>query len=560
MIITVLVWLYIFTILTAFGLIFNKISEYIFKTNFERKPNINQLIFNGFCLSMTICSFLYFYMNIGLLVHSLFLGVSISTFYFLKSKWIEIYNHIIFKSKSLTIYNWGLVLICFLSILISTIEQPTNIDTGNYHAQSIKWINEHPIIPGIGNLLGNLAYNQSNFLVEGLFSLSFISNNPLRILNGFLVLVLTLKIVSNISFRKNEFNSVQFVGCIIITFFFIYYKNWISSPSPDIVVTLFTYYIFYEIFQKLTSNQALKLDNTIISIYFIAISSLTVKLSALVLPLIAIVLILRTPNILTSKNITYFIVFPLIIITPWLVRNVIFSGYLIFPFPALDLFNVDWKIPKELVQGVKNAIHGFSFSSNYDSNELMTLSLLERSKIWFSETAWYRISFISLVIGSLFYYLWLFISKGSLSKNKVTLIIIALTSFAGIVFWFLSAPDFRFGSALIYMSIAIFTVLILPKKIYHQRFFSTSLILLTVFFFFRKMQIQEVIKHPISPAKYSSVVTSEYKADNFIYFIPNSNYQCWDHQLPCVPFGDLQRVQLRGNSIEDGFKFIKKGK
>ena len=76
---------------------------------------------------------------------------------------------------------------------------------------------------------------------------------------------------------------------------FIHYKNWISSPSPDVIITLMTYYIFYEGIKRLTNNPLQETDNTLISIYFIAISALTVKLSAIILPLLVLVLILRTP-------------------------------------------------------------------------------------------------------------------------------------------------------------------------------------------------------------------------------------------------------------------------
>ena len=40
-------------------------------------------------------------------------------------------------------------------------------------------------------------------------------------------------------------------------------------------------------------------------------------------------------------------------IVPFFVRNVILSGWLVYPFTAVDLFDVDFKIPK----GIKKTYH-----------------------------------------------------------------------------------------------------------------------------------------------------------------------------------------------------------
>ena len=40
---------------------------------------------------------------------------------------------------------------------------PTNYDSGLYHFNAIRWINMYPIVPGLGNLHGRLAFNQSLF-------------------------------------------------------------------------------------------------------------------------------------------------------------------------------------------------------------------------------------------------------------------------------------------------------------------------------------------------------------------------------------------------------------
>lgn len=43
------------------------------------------------------------------------------------------------------------------------------------------------------------------------------------------------------------------------------------------------------------------------------------------------------------KKIGIYLLCGCVVLAPWLVRNVLISGWLIYPFAAIDLFSVDWK-------------------------------------------------------------------------------------------------------------------------------------------------------------------------------------------------------------------------
>ena len=48
-------------------------------------------------------------------------------------------------------------------------------DTSLYHAQSIRWIEEYGIVPGLGNLHSRLAYNSASFCLSALYSMAVFS-------------------------------------------------------------------------------------------------------------------------------------------------------------------------------------------------------------------------------------------------------------------------------------------------------------------------------------------------------------------------------------------------
>ena len=47
-------------------------------------------------------------------------------------------------------------------------------DTGLYHAQSIRWLEEYGVVKGLGNLHCRLAYNSSSFALSALYSMAFL--------------------------------------------------------------------------------------------------------------------------------------------------------------------------------------------------------------------------------------------------------------------------------------------------------------------------------------------------------------------------------------------------
>ena len=43
-------------------------------------------------------------------------------------------------------------------------------DTGLYHAQAIRWIEEYGVVPGLANLHSRFGYNSASFALSAFFS------------------------------------------------------------------------------------------------------------------------------------------------------------------------------------------------------------------------------------------------------------------------------------------------------------------------------------------------------------------------------------------------------
>src|SRR5262245_35640634 len=80
---------------------------------------------------------------------------------------------------------------------------PTNVDSGGYHFNAIRWINAFPIVPGLGNLHGRLAFNESFFPYAAALNFYPFFEHGRSLANSFLLL---LTIVSFVQFLRPVLN------------------------------------------------------------------------------------------------------------------------------------------------------------------------------------------------------------------------------------------------------------------------------------------------------------------------------------------------------------------
>ena len=86
----------------------------------------------------------------------------------------------------------AMTLLLFLVFAYGTSRGYIHYDTGLYHAQSIRWIEEYGIVPGLGNLHSRLAYNSSAFCLSALYSMAFLGGRSYHCCAGFLAFLLSL--------------------------------------------------------------------------------------------------------------------------------------------------------------------------------------------------------------------------------------------------------------------------------------------------------------------------------------------------------------------------------
>ncbi len=225
---------------------------------------------------------------------------------------------------------------------------PANFDSGLYHFQTLKWLNEYPTVPGLGNLHGRLAFNSSWFPLLSLFRYG----SPVGTvygLGGFLyVLLLGAMVRAMIGTRRGS----REAWALPLLFFLLLwsFQIWLSSPTPDYVLPVLLIFAFLRYARKWELGNGHRFDADTVLVGLVVLLAVTIKLSALPALLLPLHSLWASRRAMTRSH--WLLVAGLVfcMLTPWLVRGILLSGYLIYPVAALDWITVDWKIPLDSVQ------------------------------------------------------------------------------------------------------------------------------------------------------------------------------------------------------------------
>ncbi|MCH1911233.1 hypothetical protein L9Z41_00995 [Leptospira noguchii] len=546
--------LYIFI---SFGIV----SEKILKVKFQ----FTDKVLVGLSVTNTLVSFL-----------SLFLPITISIlFVFLLFCSVFLY----FEKENLKLLTFGLVhksivlIITFpflLSALIFSLNPPFAYDSGLYHIQSIKWIQEYSVVPGLANLHGRFGFNPNIFTIFALTSLKEIFEQEIFSVNFVIYSTLVLHYINRIyKILKQEGLTNFFLLNSIVLFLILEQFMSLSSPTPDLISIVFPLYIL----TNLPKNESvvhseLSLENYFSSI-ILSVYTITVKLATVPLCILILLLMIRYKFEIKKLSIVILVMF--LILLPWLIRNVILSGYLIYPFPTIDFFNFDWKAPLGNVISEKLSITGWARNPGEGYKEAAQMKFWEWFPIWWNGISrlnrlFIFISFLSPIS--------IFIC-GLFKKVKLDFqtSVILFTSWMGTIFWILLAPDIRFGKAFLGISAISplfycnFKINFFPIKISKT---SKQIILVFIFIVISsflinrktydmcKSFIRENSALFVRPKKIEIPQNLEFKKiqmNHLEIFIPVEGDRCYDYKIPCMPYRNHTLI-LRGNTLQSGFKYI----
>ncbi len=316
-------------------------------------------------------------------------------------------------------------------------------DSDLYHGQAIHWIEDYGIVKGLGNLHGRLGYNSSSFALSALYSFAFLGGLSYHTCAGFMALLVLVSCARIVRvFKEKKARVSDLVRAAGIWYICNIYDEMVSPASDYFTMLAFIYIVI-----RFLDGAEEKEDADYYGIYaLMAFFGLTLKLSVaplVILTLVPLMMLIREKRY--SKIVIYGIAV-LMIVLPFLIRNVIISGRMFYPSTALDLFNVDWKIPEEAARS--DSAYIIAFGRGYSSMDAASLPFTEWFSNWyFSLDKIWKMLFYGGVMGSIFWAIDRLKEFGKKDKKEEDFVT-DFTVFAVVissVFWLMSSPLVRYG-------------------------------------------------------------------------------------------------------------------
>lgn len=429
-------------------------------------------------------------------------------------------------------------------------------DSPLYHEQSIRWIEDYGVVKGLGNIHTRLAYNSSLFSLQALFSLRFLFGQSLHSVNGFFGFVfITYSILSIKAFKHKKIFPSDFLRLCIIWY---YYKNYYYISSPETDVPSLSMFLFIIVQWLSLEEDNIKEIEPYANICLLCLYNISMKVSVGMIVLLAIKPTIALLKEKRWKTISKYVLVGIFVILPFILRNIILSGYVLYPFPELDFFNFDWKMHRAVAEYERNEIKVWAWTgdgsiSPYDAD----MPLSKWYPIW-ANNYLYKPSRIAMFYGSVLSMVIMLVSDTvkTIKDKKPNNLILTVTLIACFLLWFFGAPHYRYGRTIMTAPFLVFigrsfSFLFNRFKYSYLVFIGVSLCLL---FTYLKpiVGFQLEKEYYIYPADYELVRVEKYYINGIAFYCPIDSDQAGYYAFPSSPVR-VDYIVFRGEGLKDGF-------
>ncbi|MCR5255660.1 MAG: hypothetical protein K6D96_06970 [Acetatifactor sp.] len=427
-------------------------------------------------------------------------------------------------------------------------------DSDLYHGQSIRWIEEYGVVKGMGNLHERFAYNSSYFALSALYSMKFLFGRSLHSIGAYMAFLLSLTTLNICRAWKRK----KFIWSDYARIAAIYYLTTItdevSAPASDFAIMCMIFWIVIKWLDALEDDGT---KNEIAPFALLCVAgayALTLKLTA---GLILILLIKPAVNLIKGKKwkeICIYLSLGLTVAVPWFIRTVLISGWLIYPFEGLDLFNVDWKINSETV--ALDAANIKTWARGLYNASLVDVPISEWFPGWFKGAlSGTEKLLIIACLGEIILFAGIVITS-VIRRNKDSwdAILVMFTMLSSYIFWQLSAPMMRYGYA------GVLLTAVLPVGYILSHLKKTRIICLIVLLYgaYKLGMVgkyafdSRLFGYMLWPQDYGQYELESYDVDGITIFYPVEGDRTGYDAFPTSP--DKRDLELRGTGLRDGFR------
>lgn len=388
------------------------------------------------CISVLV-GWIHIFMPISPIISimGLVLGVCFVFFFIAQGLFKDMYNKA---------YIFAFIIAFLFALWVGCLNESA-YDTGLYHIQATKWVQESPLIFGIANIHTRFGFNNILYNFSALSEVSHIVGIRSFITNEimiFFTLMASLVVCFSLYFNSIYRCFVAF-GCVWLIAVFPNLQGLYAEGYLGLMGFCIVAYLIY----ILESSPSHTQDSlfAFLLLFILAFFSVYIKISAIML--IPCVFVLFFQYFKLSKHsfkiLLFLLIIPFLLGIIWGIKGICLSGAVAYPAGLLYFDFLPWAVDNTIRSGEVATIHNWAKVGGATNPK----ELLESGKwvgYWLSQYIMpisYRIGLILSIIGICIGIILAF-TKRNIFRIYIPLLVCL---FLGILFWFFSAPDPRFG-------------------------------------------------------------------------------------------------------------------
>ena len=429
-------------------------------------------------------------------------------------------------------------------------------DTNLYHAQAIRWLEEYGIVKGLANIQSRAAYNSSAFCLSALYSMKYIFGQSMHTLQGFMALILAVMCLDLGKVFKGKKVALSDFAKIGAVYYLSLLYDEITSPSSDYAVMIILFYTVIKWLELLEEKETSTVPYSLLCV--VGVYTMTLKLTAALILILLVKPVMMLLKEKKWKEIWTYLLMGILVFAPYLARNVMISGWLLYPFEHLDLFNVDWKVPEVVVSAD-------AFQIKTWGKGIHAYELYGGVNVWFPN--WFRTVLTSteklLILADIVALIILFVSLliqiVKPKREEWDRLLVFVTVAASYLFWQLSAPLTRYGYAyILLLALLVFGWCYMTFFAKRKQYVIVG-VMIVIFLWKGFVLIKGELSTCLWPCYVKQVDYDNNEGEDYVkpfelnghtFYYRVSGY----HELP----GGGIKFDMRGDKIEDGFRFAEK--
>ncbi len=453
---------------------------------------------------------------------------------------------------------------------------PGNYDSGLYHFNAIRWINTYPVVPGLGNLHGRLAFNQSFFTYAAALNFFPFFGHGRSLANSFLFLLTMATLLPALEpvIRKpsrlltaHPFAYVPVLFLLPLGAYHALSSTGLSAPTPDMASVLLQMTMFFLLARGIAAWKTgiRPGERETVVLVVLAATAVTVKLSNLAFSLAAFgfaAAYTRHVSLAFWKDFSRLVLSAAVIVLVWAVHGVALSGAPLYP-STIGRLQVDWAVPAETAVDMARWIYSWSRIPGAHWQDVLGGwtwvrpwfgRMLAENKTDAVYPALVAVVFWAMSLAGCCF------RKGTRSRSVEWAMVTALFLCMG--YWFLTAPDPRLANAVIFLT-AISSILLFlatVRDVLGRRMYFVALC--AAFLAGNGNILHHVFRHggalrQVSTSGWHAVpavpLEKRITASGLGVYTPQTGNQCWDSPLPSSPtVNDRLRLRVPGR-MSSGF-------